>query len=264
MQETPKQLLQSLGLFEEEAEIYLRIIEKPEGENIDSLLTGYGIQAEKAQKAVSSLAERGLVRIVSNRVEPYEPKVSLARILEQRRAEAEKTVQEANRLSAELERVLGPKYWEGRLGIRPEEILEPLRDLREMEIRTARIVGNATKEIFVFAQTFGWYEKLRESMFQAHDRGVKARILMLASDESSKNRAKELRTLGFEVRHCAEDWYPVRGTLVDNQELVFLIWATEKKISKPVYYRPHYTTNGGLIRVFSDAFRKRWEEGQPI
>jgi hypothetical protein len=57
----------------------------------------------------------------------------------------------------------------------------------------------------------------------------------------------------------------VRGTLVDDRELVFLVWATRKRgVSRPVYYRPHYTKNQGLVRVFRDAFLKRWEEGQTI
>jgi hypothetical protein len=88
---------------------------------------------------------------------------------------------------------------------------------------------------------------------------------MLVNDESTRSRAQELRNLGIQVRHCAEEWYPVRGTLVDDQELLFLVWATRKRdVPRPVYYRPHYTRNQGLIRIFRDAFLKRWEEGQSI
>jgi len=89
--------------------------------------------------------------------------------------------------------------------------------------------------------------------------------LMLVKDDSTKQRASELRSLGIQVRHCAEEWYPVRGTLVDDQELVFVVWATKKSaVERPVYFRPNYTKNQGLIRIFRDAFLKRWEEGQSL
>jgi len=168
-------------------------------------------------------------------------------------------------VALELEKLLEPTYWESRLGIRPEEIIEPLRDLPEMELRTARILGNALKEVSIFAETFGWYGKVRESLFQAHNRGVGMKVLMMVKDDSTKERAKELRGIGVQVRHCAEEWYPVRGTLVDDQELVFVIWATKKsEVPRPIYFRPNYTRNQGLIRIFRDAYMKRWEEGQPI
>ena len=80
-----------------------------------------------------------------------------------------------------------------------------------------------------------------------------------------RNELKNFTVLGIQVRHCAEEWYPVRGTLVDDQELVFVIWATKKReVPRPIYYRPNYTRNQGLIRIFRDAYLKRWEEGQPI
>jgi hypothetical protein len=90
-------------------------------------------------------------------------------------------------------------------------------------------------------------------------------VLMMVKDPSTQQRAKELGALGIQVRHCAEEWYPVRGTLVDDQELVFVVWATKKSgVPRPIYFRPNYTKNQGLIRIFHDAFEKRWEEAQSI
>ena len=205
------------------------------------------------------------MKVSSNRVEVVQPRTVLQRILDERRKILESQVAQETSVALELEKLLEPVYWENRLGIRPEEIIEPLRDLQDMELRTAKILGNAANEASIFAETFGWYGRVRESMFQAHDRGVKIKVLMLVNDESTRSRAQELRNLGIQVRHCAEEWYPVRGTLVDDQELVFLVWATRKRdVPRPVYYRPHYTKNQGLIRIFRDAFLKRWEEGRSI
>ncbi len=258
------ELLKTLGLSAGEAKVYLKLLSQPEGEMVDKVVTAFGIPAPIAEDSLKSLADKGLVRISSNRVEVIQPRMVLQRILEQRKRSLENQVTHETSFALELEKLLEPVYWENRLGVRPEEIIEVLRDLPDMELRTARILGNATKEAFIFAETFGWYGKVRESLFQAHDRGVNMKILMMVKDDSTKERAKELRGFGIQIRHCAEEWYPVRGTLVDDQELVFVVWATKKDVPRPIYFRPHYTKNPGLIRIFRDAFLKRWEEGQPI
>jgi sugar-specific transcriptional regulator TrmB len=259
------ELLKTLGLSEGESKVYLRLLAQSEGEMLDKVVTAFGMPASVAEEALKSLADKGLVKISSNRVEVIQPRTVLERILEQRKRTLETQVARETSVALELEKALEPVFWENRLGVRPEEIIQPLRDLQEMELQTARILGNASREALIFAETFGWYGKVRESLFQAHDRGVSMRILMMVNDESTRQRAKELRDLGIQVRHCAEEWYPVRGTLIDDQELVFLIWATKKRdVPRPVYYRPHYTKNQGLTRIFKDAFLKRWEEAKLI
>jgi sugar-specific transcriptional regulator TrmB len=259
------ELFRSLGLSSGESKLYLRLVSQPEGEMLDKVVTGFGIPAAIAEDSLKSLADRGLVRISSNRVEAIQPRTVLKRILDERKRSLDGQGAKEASVVLELEKILEPLYWESRLGIRPEEIIEPLRDLPEMELRTARILGNASKEVNIFAETFGWYGKVRESLFQAHDRGVSMKVLMLVNDESTRERSRELSDLGIQVRLCAEEWYPVRGTLVDDQELVFLIWATKKRdVLRPIYYRPHYTKNQGFVMIFRDAFLKRWEEGQKI
>jgi sugar-specific transcriptional regulator TrmB len=259
------ELLKSLGLSEGESRVYLRLLSQPEGEMLDKIVTAFGIPAAQAEESLKSLSDRGLVKISSNRVEAVQPRMVLGKILTQRRRGMEDQLARDNSIALELEKFLEPVYWENRLGIRPEEIVEPLRDLTEMELRTARILGTAAREVFILAQTFGWYGKVREALFQAHDRGVSMKVLMTVSDDSTKQLSKELRDLGIQVRQLGEEWYPVRGTLVDDQELVFLIWATKKSdVPRPVYYRPHYTRNQGFIRIFRDAFLNRWEKGRAI
>jgi sugar-specific transcriptional regulator TrmB len=255
----------SLGLSAGESKLYLKLLAEPQGEMLDKVVTGFGIPTPIAEDALKSLSDKGLVKVSSNRVEVLQPRLVLQRILDQRKRTIEDELSRQTTTALDLEKLLEPVYWENRLGIRPEEIIEPLRDLPDMELRTARILEGATRQVSIFAETFGWYDKVRESIFLAHDRGVAMKVLMLVKDPSTEQRAKELRALGIQVRHCAEEWYPVRGTLVDDQELVFVVWATKKsEVPRPIYFRPNYTKNQGLIRIFRDAFQKRWEEAQSI
>ncbi len=254
-------LLTDLGLSSGESKIYLRLLSLPEGEQLEKIVSAFGMPSAIAEDSLKSLADKGLLRISRNRAEVLQPRLALQKILEERRRSLDAQLSQEASAALSLEKFLEPVYWEARMGIRSEEIIEPLRDLADMELRTTRMLGDATREAIIFAETFGWYDKVRESLNQAHDRRVTIRILMMANDDSTRKRAGELAELGIQVRHFPDE-YPVRGTLVDEQELVFLVWATRKRgVQHPVYYRPHYTKNQGLIRIFRDAFLKRWEQG---
>jgi phosphatidylserine/phosphatidylglycerophosphate/cardiolipin synthase-like enzyme len=164
-----------------------------------------------------------------------------------------------------LQGSLESSYWQHRLGINPEEIIDPLKDLNSMEIQTIKIISNAEKYIKIFAGSFGWYEKVRSELIKAQKKGVEVKIIMNTSVPESLEKAKSFINDGMQVRSYRETWYPIRGTLADGNNLVFLIWATEKtKVTKPIHFRPHYTKNPGLIMIFSDAFERKWNEAIAI
>ncbi len=261
-------LMKELGFSREECEIYFSLLDRPEGEPIDSLLSGSKLPQNEVELALKSLVEKGLVNVSSNRLEACEPKQFLSKFQERKRAELSKGIELLNVRATRLLSLLEPHYWEKRLGIKPEDLLEPLSGLEEMEVRTVRVIGDSYREVCISAETFGWYAKVQEEMYQALERGVKFRVLMLANDEESLRRARDVRKLGVDIRRSREEWYPVRGTLGDNRELVFLIWAERdedgSQTRKARYFRPHYTRNEGMLRVFKDAFEKRWSESTRI
>jgi len=262
------QLMLELGFSKGECEIYFSLLERPEGEPIDSVLTGAKMSQGQAESALKSLVDKGLVNVSSNRVEASEPRVFLLRFQERKRQELSKGLEVLNSRSARLLSLLEPQYWEKRLGIKPEDLLEPLSSLEDMELRTVRVIGDAAREVCISAETFGWFEKVQEEMYRALERGVKFRVLMLARDKETVERVREVKKLGVDIRQSREDWYPVRGTLGDNRQLVFLIWAEQEGKGRPSgkarFFRPHYTKNEGMIRVFRDAFDKRWTEASKI
>ncbi|MEM3061510.1 MAG: TrmB family transcriptional regulator sugar-binding domain-containing protein, partial [Candidatus Bathyarchaeia archaeon] len=183
----------------------------------------------------------------------------------EKRKKLEKELEEFKKSILMLEQILEPIYWEKRFGIKPEDILEPMSELSDMEKKTLELIKNAEKEVLIFAATFGLYERVREELYKASSKKVKVKVLMMAKDEDSIKRAHELKRNGIEVRYNLDEWYPLRGTLKDGEELVFLLWATRKdRVSRPIHYRPHYTKNQGLVKVFTDAFYKKWKEGKSI
>ncbi|MEM2882695.1 MAG: hypothetical protein QXL35_05570 [Candidatus Bathyarchaeia archaeon] len=254
-------LLMALGLTEAEAELYMSAFMRPEGIPLEKILDSH---PESIQEAVKGLVDKGAVRVLSNRLQIENPSQFISKLIEEKRSECEAIFADYSKKARELHRRLDPLFWEVRMGVRAEEIVVPLEDLAEMELQTARIIAGSKERILIFAETFGWYDKVREGLLEALERRVRVRILMLASDHGSKRRADELRGFGAEVRLLKESGYPIRGTLVDGSELVFLIWARKREGERPIYYKPHYTRNAGLIRIFSDAFEKRWGEAGPL
>ncbi len=265
MRDQAEKLMKQLGFSDSESSIYFSLLEKPAGEAVEQLLAHSSISSEEAERAIKSLVDKGVVRVTSNRLEASEPKHFIARLQDLKRLEVSRTLESLNETSSRLLSVLEPYFWETRLGIRPEEILEPLPTLEDMEVRTVRVLGNAARQVLISAETFGWFNKIREEAYRATERGVKFRILMSVKNLEAAHIAQEARDMGMHVRTEREDWYPVRGTLGDNRELVFLIWATpEKGVQRPKYFRPHYSRNEGMIRVFADAFEKRWSEAKSV
>ncbi len=254
-------LLMALGLTEAEAELYMSAFMKPEGIPLERILDSH---SESVQEAIRGLVDKGAVRIVSNRLQIDDPGQFVSKLIEKKRSECEAIFADYSKKARELHQRLDPLFWEIRMGIRAEEIVVPLESIAEMELQTTRMIAGSKERIYIFAETFGWYDKVREELLRALERRVRTRVLMLASDHGSRRRADELRAFGAEVRLLRESGYPLRGTLVDGSELVFLIWASKKKGEKPIYYKPHYTRNDGLIRIFSDAFEKRWGEAEPF
>ncbi len=253
--------MKELGFSEEECSIYFDLLAKPEGEAIETILTQSKGPSGKAEDAVKGLVDKGLVRIKSNKLEIAEPKISLSKLQEARRLEMSREMETVTITANRLVAILDPQYWEARLGVKPEDLLEPLPSLEEMELQTIRILANASRDVAISAENFSWFDKVREEIERGLDRGVRFRVLMKVKDDNTTQRMEELQRMKILVRESKEEWYPVRGTLCDDKELVFLIWTgKESEIERPKFYRPHYTKNPGMIRVFADAFERRWGE----
>jgi predicted transcriptional regulator len=265
MNEETQKLMEELGLSREGCSIYFSLLEKPSGETIEQILSHSSFSSREAERAVKELVEKGIVRVSSNKLEAAEPKQFVSKIQDLRRAEMSRDLDALNVKSIRLLSLLEPQYWELRLGVKPEDLLEPLATLEEMEVRTVKVIANAARTLSISAETFSWFGKVKEEIYRAAERGVKFRLLMTAKTSEATLRAREAKGLGISIREPREDWYPVRGTLSDDKELVFLIWATNERDGRhPRFFRPHFTKNNGMIRVFADAFEKRWSEATPV
>jgi len=160
-----------------------------------------------------------------------------------------------------LQRQVEPMYVQSHLQVKAEELLEPLPDLRDMEKRTIESIKAAGNEILISTALFSWLPTIKTSLKGAVARGVKTRILMQVRDSQQRTELSELSKAGVQIRETRDPWHPVRGTLVDSRDLVFVIWAAEEEERhwNPIVYTPNHTKNPGLIRIFRESFLFRWE-----
>ena len=256
------ELLERLGASRSEALIYLEALARGHVD-VEEASSIAGVSVDEARSILGGMEARGLLRPSGElgAYLPASPDEAVDALLRPKVEEINAVLEGLRSTASRLRGLLEAIYAERRLGVKPEELLKPLASLRDMELQTVKMISEAEREVRIFTAGFGWLDKVYEELASARSRGVEVRVLMRVVDEESRRAAERLKSIGAEVRSQREPWYPLRGTMVDGRRLVFLIWATERKTT---YYRPHYTENEGLIRVFMEAFNRRWEEAIPL
>src|SRR5260370_3168231 len=187
--------MEEIGFSREGCSIYFSLLEKPSGETIEQILAHSSFSSREAERAVKELVEKGIVRVSSNKLEAAEPKQFVARIQDMRRTEMSRDLDALNTRSTRLLSLLEPQYWELRLGVKPEDLLEPLPTLDEMEVRTVRVIADAIRNVLISAETFGWFGKVKEEVYRAIERGVKFMLLITPKNPHPLSRARTAKTL---------------------------------------------------------------------
>ncbi len=258
----PYSRLKSIGFSDNEAKTYEYLLASGDCTR-EQIEKGAKLKKAEANTAVQGLASMGAVELEGKQVAAVSPKVFLQRLLRTREVETEIRMSELRRNVNEALGVLEPVYSESRLGLRLEELWQILDGLPAMETETVKMVSRAQSEVCIMAERFSWYNKVKEELLSALDRKVAVRALLLMADEETDSRVEDMKRNGISVRLARCDWRSTRFTIVDDAELVFLIWAKKSGDSK-VYYHPGYTKNSGLLSVFADSFQYLWEKAKPL
>lgn len=260
--------LRTAGLTAYESEAYLALLQKREltAEEISNMTS---VPITRVYGTLEQLTQKGFARIVQARPKRFHaisPEEAKRAYMTHLRRNFETNLITINETMRHLQRQVEPIYVESHLQVKAEELLEPLDDLRVMEKRTGDNVENASQEVLISTALFSWLPKLKPHLRNALARGVRVRILMQVAETQVKGHLEDLVRLGAQIRETVDPWHPVRGTLVDSKDLVFVIWAAEEaeRHWNPIVYTPNHTKNPGLIRVFRESFLYRWDTSKAV
>jgi sugar-specific transcriptional regulator TrmB len=264
-----KQLMESMrraGLTIYESEAYLALLSGREL-TAEDIAKGTSIPITRVYGTLEELVQKGFARSVQSRPRRYQaisPEEARRGYLTHLRRNFETNLLSIEDVMKRLQRDIEPVYVESHLQVKPEELLEPIEDLQSTERRTAEYIQNASDEILVSTALFSWLPKVKQELKTALSKGVKVRILMQMEQTPVRKQLRELTTLGALIRDTRELWHPVRGTLIDRRDLIFVIWAAEEaeRYWNPIVYTPHHTKNQGFIKIFSESFDFRWSNAK--
>lgn len=265
------QMMESLkrtGLTTYESEAYVALLSKREltAEEISRMTS---VPLTRVYGTLEQLVQKGFARIVQGRPKRFlalPPDQAKREYLGYLRRSFETNLASIDANMRYLQREVEPLYFESHLQVKAEELLQPLENLSTMEKKTKEAIPTASQEIAISTALFTWFTKVKAELRSVLKNGIRVRILMQVSQSQLGKHLGELISLGAQVRETREPWHPVRGTLVDNRDLIFLIWAAEEteRHWNPIVYTPHYTRNPGLIRVFRESFDFRWNNAKRI
>ena len=224
------------------------------------------IPTPRIYDTIDSLEKKGLVRIIPGRPKRFELinlEEGLQKFIDFKENEYQEELKKMDSISKQILSLLSDPDYQSHLIIKPDELLEAYSSLEGMQLKTIEIIKKAKKEICIFTNVFYWFEKAKDSIIDALNNGVNVRVLMKIEDDRSRNYAKSLVSLGANVRKIEDNIVLARGTLVDQEQVVFVIWVSPVKQEKYVY-RPHFSSNPGIIELFSNNFEYLWEKGEMV
>jgi len=260
--------LRRIGLTSYESEAYLALLKSREltAEEISKMTS---VPITRVYGTLEQLMQKGFARIMESRPKKFHaisPEEAKREYLTHVRRNFETNLLTMEGTMRELQRQVEPIYVESHLQVKAEELLESLEDLRVMEKRTSEYVQEASNEVLISTALFSWLPKLKPHLRNALARGASVKILMQFADSQVKRHMDDLRDMGAQIRESPDPWHPVRGTLVDNRDLIFVIWAAEeaKRHWNPIVYTPNHTKNPGLIRIFRESFLYRWSDSKKL
>jgi sugar-specific transcriptional regulator TrmB len=260
--------LRRAGLTAYESEAYLALLSEREltAEDIAKMTS---VPITRVYGTLEQLMQKGFARVVESRPKRYiaiAPEEAKKEYITHLRRNFESNLLSVEETLQHLQKDVEPLYVESHLQVKAEELLEPLDDLETMEKRTDGYVRNASHEILISTALFSWLPKIKSQLRNSLARGVKVKILMQTEQTPMGKHLKELARAGAQIRDTKEPWHPVRGSLIDNRDLIFVIWAAEEveRHWNPIVFTPHHTKNPGLIRIFRESFDYRWNNAKRV
>ncbi|MHA1911836.1 MAG: TrmB family transcriptional regulator [Candidatus Kariarchaeaceae archaeon] len=253
--------LRTIGLTKYEIRAYLGLLHHGDL-SAEELKDITGIPLARIYDTMDQLSTMGLINILAGRPRKFRvivPQHAFAQLQQSKKEETIIKLEDFNANCSKISTLIEGIYLERHTHLSPDELLEPFFSLEEAEIQTKEMVESATKEIFIFSRLFYWYDIVEDTLNYKIKNGVSVKIIMQESnDPKAKRILNKLHKNGIEVKVVPEDATLVRGTIIDNKQVLFVIWASSPQEDTKKIYRPLYSENLGIIQIISNNFNWLW------
>ena len=260
---TIEQELLEVGLTKYEARALLTLFTQRDL-SAEEISKQTGIPYPRVYDTMEDLEKKGLIEIIPGRPRRFmaiDPRTGFANLLKIKKEEFDREIKQLEEKLDQLVVSLNDLFLKYHTAISPEDLLQTFPGLGQAEQTTTKLILSAKREVLILTNVFLWYQHVSEALQTARESGVSIRVLMNAKAKEATETVKKLRKLGIEARNLESRTLLARGTLKDNDELLFVIWASDQKNQKRVY-RPHYTQNPGLIEIFRNNFEFLWAQSK--
>ena len=257
------QKLKSLGLTQYEVKT-LKTLIALSASTAEEIHKQTDIPTPRIYDTIESLQKKGLVRTITGRPKKFEAlnlEKGLQNFIKFKELEFQDELNKISSISDHVLSLLSDPVYQSQLVVKPDELIEAYSTLAEMQVKTIDLVNKAKKEVCIFTNVFYWFEHVEKALKNALERNVKIRVLMRMEDDLSISYANKLVSMGAKVKRIVEESVLARGTLIDNEQVIFVIWVSPIKQEKYVY-RPHFSSNSGIIEIFSNNFEYLWEKSR--
>lgn len=230
----------------------------------DDLAKRLDMRPSRVYEALDSLFIKNFIEISDSRPRIYkarQPQEAIEHYVQTAKSDFNDRISTINNNSAALLDLLEPLYLKSHSDILPGELISQFSSLAEAEEYTQNLIRGAKKKILIFSHVFNWFDIVNEDLKAAIDRGCEVKVLIQTMTDID-NKLLEMREIGVRVKKIPHRSIMSRGTIVDDEFLLFVIWASEEDTGgvKRRIYRPQYSTNKGVVDVFSGNFNHLWEK----
>lgn len=256
--------LKTLGLTEYEASAYLALTSNIKM-TADEIYKATSIPLPRVYNVLESLERKGFVKIYPSRPRAFEakpPNEALKSYTSFLYREFKDSMKRISEIEGELLQHLEPLFWERKMKTKGIELLKPLLSLEEAEKETLKLIDYSRRSLYILSAVFSWLPKVADALERAVDRGVEVKILLSASKHDTDLNIR-MKEIGCKVRSSKIPWYPLRETIMDREEVVFVIWSSMEKETywRPIDFKAHISSHPAIVNVFAENFESLWNKG---
>lgn len=252
-----EEMMQALGFTKYEIAVMVKLYQN--GPSKADLMKDKDISLSRVYDALEMLRKKNFIKVTSGRPRIYEaikPQLAIKNLIESEKEEQEKKIMNFTDIANKLLDKTQDIYYRHHTEITPDDLMTQYSTLYEAEEKTRNIIKAAQKSIIIFTQVFYWFDKVKQDLIDAIERGCDVQVLLQGNNQGDTYDI--LKSLKIDVKVLDNVQMLTRGTIVDDESVLFIIWAEEEKEEKKIF-RPQFSSNKGIVNVFKMCFNYLWQ-----